>query len=384
MLNKGSPATPAEPSNYYIGLMSGTSADAVDAVVVALTNDSWQLLASQQTAIDRPIQTAIRQLMQPQGVDELARCAHLDTQLGFVFANAALSVMQLAGLSRQNIRAIGSHGQTLRHAPENTMAYSIQIGQPAVIAEQTGITTVAQFRQADLAAGGQGAPLAPLFHQAFFSTAGIDRVLVNIGGIANISTLPGSSLHSVTGFDCGPGNTLLDTHCRQILGQDFDRDGQWAATGKVHQALLNALCQDPFFSQPPPKSTGLEYFHSDWLQEYIGSISIAAADLQATLLELTASSIAQAINRYAPLAQEVYVCGGGSHNRFMMQRIQHYVEPLPLLNTAALGLEPDWVEAAGFAWLACQTLAKQSVNTVTITGAQHLVIAGAIYLANRP
>ncbi|HED13123.1 MAG TPA: anhydro-N-acetylmuramic acid kinase [Gammaproteobacteria bacterium] len=359
--------------------MSGTSADAIDAAVVMLHDHSLQLLAAQNTPIDTILLDEIRRLMAPQGYDELARCARLDIQLGDTFAQAAGSVIRLAGLTHQEIRAIGSHGQTLRHAPQGASPYSIQIGQPAVIAERTGITTVAHFRQADLAAGGQGAPLAPLFHQAFFSAHGIERAIVNIGGIANISILVTDPQQAAKGFDCGPGNTLMDHHCQQIQGRKFDQDGQWAASGKVDQALLQQLLQDPYFSQPPPKSTGLEYFNFDWLGSYQRASSIQPADLQATLLELTVVSITDALKRYAPQAREVYVCGGGSNNRTLLQRIANRMYPLSVTDTNALGLAPDWVEAAGFAWLACQTLVGHPVNTVPITGAQHAVIAGAVY-----
>lgn len=371
-----------DEAGCYVGLMSGTSADAIDAAAILLHPGSLQLLAAQNTPIDTKLLAEIRRLMVPEGHDELARCARLDVQLGDAFAQAASSVIRLAGLTHQEIRAIGSHGQTLRHAPQGTSPFSIQIGQPAVIAERTGITTVAHFRQADLAAGGQGAPLAPLFHQTLFASSTRKRVIVNIGGIANISILSADPLQPATGFDCGPGNTLMDHHCQQTLNRPFDQAGQWAASGTVDRALLQQLLQDPFFLQPPPKSTGLEYFNFHWLQQFQRASSLPAADLQATLLELTVTTITCAIKDHAPQAQEVYVCGGGSNNRALMQGIADHMGPLPVADTKALGLAPEWVEAAGFAWLASQTLACSPVNTVLATGAQHPVIAGAIYRAD--
>jgi len=381
VINQFIKSEPQDPESCYVGLMSGTSADAIDAAVVSFQARSVQLLAAKNSPIDTSLLSEIRHLMQPGGDNEMARCARLDTELGHVFAEAALSVVQQAGLKTTNIQAIGSHGQTLRHAPQDGSPYSIQIGQPAVIAEYTGITTVGHFRQSDLAAGGQGAPLAPLFHRALFSAPKIARVIVNIGGIANVSILRGDPRQPAAGFDCGPGNTLMDHHCQQARGYDFDLNGQWASSGQVDEELLQKLLQDSYFSCPPPKSTGLEYFNQNWLHQYCGTTPIQPDDLQATLLELTAITITDAIKHHATQTQEVYICGGGSNNRYLMQRLSDYLQPLPVADTTMLGLAPDWVEAVGFAWLASQALAGLAVNTTPITGARHAVICGAIYHA---
>ena len=365
---------------HYIGLMSGTSVDGIDAALVSLPdNGPLVLLATHQHNIPAAVHAAIQALMQP-GPNEIEREGEQDVQLGRLFADAAQALMAKSGVGESNIRAIGSHGQTIRHRPRATHPFTRQIGNPAVIAEQTGITTVADFRMRDMAAGGEGAPLVPAFHRWFFHKPGTGRVIVNIGGVANITWLPADGQASVLGFDTGPGNTLMDQWIMLSRGERYDRDGAWAASGKVNDELLARLLADNYFSTPPPKSTGREHFHQTWVEQHLKN-QLAAEDVQATLLELTATSIAQALNFLPAAAEEIYVCGGGSHNRHLLARLQTRLPGIPVKTTAALGLNPDWVEAVAFAWLAHQTLSGQPGNLPSVTGASRPVVLGGIYLA---
>ena len=306
----------------------------------------------------------------------------LDARLGRAFAQASRALLTRAGIPPEEIAAIGSHGQTVRHLPEPPVRNTLQIGDPNIIAEETGITTVADFRRRDLAAGGQGAPLVPAFHRAAFGLAGEYRVVVNIGGIANLTLLPPGEDCRVTGFDCGPGNLLMDAWATRHLRAPMDRAGRWAASGNVHQALLNRLLEDPYFRRPPPKSSGREHFSAVWLEAVLNPLTVqpSAADVQATLCELTATSIAGAIREHAPDAGRVLVCGGGIHNDHLMERLRRHLEDLPVCSTADHGMDPDWVEAAAFAWLAQQTLAGRPGNLPAVTGAEREVILGGIYL----
>ncbi len=363
---------------YYIGLMSGTSADAIDAVLVDLpANGPLKLIASHSLPIPEPTRHAIHSLTLP-GADEIDRLGALHTELGELFSTAALAVLRATKLTAKDVRAIGSHGQTVRHRPAGTFPFSLQIGNPSVIAERTGITTVADFRARDIAAGGQGAPLVPAFHQYMFHAPGRCRVIVNIGGIANITYLPADHTQPVLGFDTGPGNTLLDAWAQRHLGKAHDEAGQWAAGGRPADALLEKLLADPYFAAAPPKSTGREHFHSDWLTQKIPA-GLRPQDVQATLAELTARGITDAIRRFLPACAEVFVCGGGAHNRDLMERLRARLKPLPLATTEILGLAPDWVEATAFAWLAHCTLAGKTGNIPSVTGARKPVILGAVY-----
>jgi len=365
---------------HYIGLMSGTSVDGIDAALVSIPPaGGFTLVATHQHALPDAVRLAVQALMQP-GADEIDREGELDMQLGRLFAEAASALLKKSGLPPSQIRAIGSHGQTIRHRPRATHAFTRQIGNPSVIAEATGITTVADFRSRDMAAGGQGAPLVPAFHTALFRKAGTDRAIVNIGGIANITWLPGDAQAEVIGFDTGPGNTLLDFWASQQLGRAYDQDGAWASGGNVLPDLLARMLSDDYFRQRPPKSTGREHFHREWLGRYLAG-GEAPQDVQATVAELSARSIADALRQLLPgTPQEVYVCGGGSHNRDLLARLQAALGPVRLASTAALGLDPDWVEAAAFAWLAHQTLAGHPGNLPSVTGARRPVVLGGIYL----
>jgi anhydro-N-acetylmuramic acid kinase len=302
--------------------------------------------------------------------------AQLDTETGEAFAEAAAQIV--AGQDLNAVRAIGSHGQTLAHAPDARPAYTLQIGNPARISENTGISTVADFRSRDIAAGGQGAPLVPAFHQAVFSDPAISRVILNIGGIANITHLPRSG--QVTGFDTGPGNCLMDAWIQRHLGQSFDRNGDFASQGKAQQALLSAMQADTYFGKAPPKSTGTDHFSLPWVESQPGVRDLPPEDVQATLLQLSAESIAESIKLHAADAEEVLVCGGGVHNPALMAKLAQQL-PMPVYSTSRLGLDPDWVEAIAFAWLAKQALLGLPGNLPAVTGARGPRVLGCIHPA---
>ncbi|GBE10022.1 anhydro-N-acetylmuramic acid kinase [bacterium BMS3Bbin12] len=368
---------------YYIGLMSGTSMDAIDAALVDLEH-APALLATHRRVLPEDLRRDLRALAEGGIAQELECYGRLDATLGELFAEAARAVLREAGLGPDRVRAIGSHGQTVRHRPDGPHPFSLQIGDPNLIAERSGVTTVADFRRRDLAAGGQGAPLVPAFHDLVFRSPGEDRVVLNLGGIANVTCLPRTPDAPVTGFDTGPGNMLMDAWCMRHLGQPYDRDGAWAARGRVLETLLAAWLEEPFFARPPPKSTGREHFHLAWLEQTltaIGSTPAAPEDVQATLCELTAASIARAVRQYAPATRRLLVCGGGAANRTLLERLRHRLPGCTVESTAAHGLDPQWVEAAAFAWLAQRTLAGAPGNLPAVTGARHPVILGAIYPA---
>ena len=349
----------------YIGLMSGTSLDGVDGVLTALDGDL--------TAAYLPFTAELKQALlslQSTGADEIHRESLAAQQLAHVYADCVRELLASANIKSDRVTAIGAHGQTIRHLPNQ--GYTRQLNQPALLAELTGIDVIADFRSRDIAAGGQGAPLVPAFHQAVFGQTGHTRVVVNIGGISNISLLNTDS--SVSGFDTGPGNVLMDAwiHAHQ---------GVWAATGSVNQALLNHLLSEPFFSAPPPKSTGRDLFHLTWLESQLKSFpALRAEDVQATLVALTTHSIADAIQHHAANCDAVYVCGGGAYNSQLMQSLQKQLS-VPVNSTDALGISPSHVEALAFAWLAKQFCERKPGNLPSVTGAKGNRILGALYPA---
>ena len=364
--------------DLFIGLMSGTSMDGIDAALVDFSTDTPNILAthshSYPAALHRQLETAL-QLEDPLAADLTA----LDDAVGEVFAAATNELLAHAHYDPDSIAAIGSHGQTIRHEPDIATPYSLQIGNPARIASLTNIDVVADFRRADIEAGGQGAPLAPAFHRARFSSTAENRVILNIGGIANITTLPADTSRTATGFDTGPGNTLMDSWASKHLNTAMDTDGRWAAAGEVNDALLASMLTDTYLAAAPPKSTGREYFNTDWLSHYIARKDIPAQTIQATLCELTAQSIATAIQTHAADTQRLIVCGGGVHNRYLMERLQANLPGMAIDTTAAHGLDPDWVEAAAFAWLAKQRLADKPGNIPEVTGANRPVLLGNLF-----
>jgi anhydro-N-acetylmuramic acid kinase len=364
---------------HYIGLMSGTSVDGIDAALVSIpASGQPALVATHQHSLPIALRDAIQALMQP-GPNEIEREGELDIQLGHLFAQAVKELLAKSGIGSSRIRAIGSHGQTIRHRPHAPHPFTRQIGNPSVIAEETGITTVADFRARDLAAGGEGAPLVPAFHHWLFRKSGVHRVIVNIGGIANLTWLPATEDSTVLGFDTGPGNTLLDQWISLHRNQPYDRDGTWAASGHIQKELLARLLGDEYFAKAPPKSTGREHFNLAWLEQQLVDTPVLE-DIQATLAELTAASIVGGINHLPDKPAEIYVCGGGSHNRHLLARLRALLIGIPVATTEALGFDPDWVEAAAFAWLAHQTLAGHAGNLPSVTGARHPVLLGGIYL----
>ncbi|WP_226665086.1 anhydro-N-acetylmuramic acid kinase [Microbulbifer aggregans] len=372
-------------TELYIGLMSGTSVDCIDAVLVefsSLESPAPSPALRTVAAIGHPINTetrdAILALCAP-GPSELDRSGQLDRQLGIQFAEAALAVLKEANVAPGDVTAIGSHGQTVRHRPPGSvsMPFTLQIGDPNTIAAQTGITTVADFRRRDMALGGQGAPLMPAFHNAIFRTQQ-DRAVVNIGGMANITELAADG--AIRGYDTGPGNALLDYWVKLHLGKAYDADGLWAASGSAHPELLNRLLSDQFFATPPPKSTGREAFNPSWLERASAGLEVAPADVQATLAEVTAASIANGIHEFSA-GGELLVCGGGARNKDLMARLQRRLPTWSVAPTDQYGLDADWVEGAGFAWLARQTLLGLPGNCPAVTGAEKSTILGAIYPA---
>jgi anhydro-N-acetylmuramic acid kinase len=363
---------------YFIGLISGTSLDAIDCALVSFDADKPVLHSSLALQYPAELHHNLLELCQ-HPLTSLESLGELDVAVGEQFARAVRALMEQEKLSAEQIVAIGSHGQTVFHKPAKPLAFSLQIGDPNTIALQTGIATVADFRGMDVAAGGQGAPLAPLFHRAVFGSTEHARVIVNLGGIANISILAPGQDH--LGYDTGPANVLLDYWADRHLGQPVDLQGQWAASGQVNEELLGRLLDDPYFASPEPKSTGREYFNGRWLEEQLAQSgeSAEAVDVQATLLELTAATIAMEIeNQLSP--DQVFLCGGGAHNTALLNRVQELLPDSEVASTAKLGISPDWVEAMTFAWLARQRLEEIPQDTRSITGAARPVILGSVYL----
>lgn len=358
----------------YIGLMSGTSLDGLDFVLIQ-QNDRTTLLGTHYEPMPPQLKQELLDLCSP-GPDELARAAMAEqawAELASTGVNKLLGKLQV---DAKAIRAIGSHGQTIRHEPQR--GFTIQIGHPPLLAELTTISVVGDFRRRDMAAGGQGAPLVPAFHEAMFSDTTRIRAVLNIGGFSNLSLLyPGKTTR---GFDCGPGNVLLDAWIQRHQGLAYDRNGDWACTGQANTQLLTKLLEDEFFAAQGPKSTGRELFNLPWLETHLASCpDMAPANVQATLLELTARSIRDALLASQPETQDILVCGGGAHNAALMQRLQDLLPECQVTSTADYGVEPDWIEAMAFAWLAHCCLEGIPANRPSVTGAQGPRILGAIY-----
>lgn len=370
---------------YCIGLMSGTSLDGVDGVLVDFA-EGTQVLWHASRGFDAALRAELLALNTPDGRDELHRAALAANALARSYAEVVRELLQATGLAPAQIAAIGAHGQTVRHRPQmfDGTGYTLQLNSPALLAELSGVAVVADLRSRDVAAGGQGAPLVPAFHQGVFGRPGETVLVLNIGGIANLSVLAGDG--TVLGFDCGPGNALMDGWCQAHTGQPYDDGGQWAATGQVLPALLDRLLAEPFLQQPPPKSTGRDLFHADWLAGHLSASATSAADarpadVQATLTEFTARACAGAVQRFGHGGDELLVCGGGAFNTQLMQRIAALLPGVAVDTTAARGLPPQQVEAAAFAWLARQALLGLPGNLPAVTGARGPRILGAIHPA---
>jgi len=360
----------------YLGMMSGTSMDAIDAALVDFDRTPLCIVACSATAFEPDLKRRITALADRWDHVSLDELGQLDVALAHAFAAAANQLLRAAGVAPDAVTAIGSHGQTIRHRPDLPFPFTTQIGDPSTLAEATGITVVADFRRRDVAAGGQGAPLLPVFHDQVFRSDAEPRAIVNLGGIGNVTVLTRGSV--VTGFDTGPGNRLLDAWIGRHRGLDYDQDGAWAGSGTCDPELLELLLDEPYLSLPPPKSTGRELFNLEWLQRKLGPSPRRPEDVQATLLEFTAASVADAVSRFAPGAS-LYVCGGGAHNQTLLHAIARRVAPQRVASTAALGLDPDYVEAVAFAWFARRTLAGLTSSAGSVTGARGARILGGIY-----
>jgi anhydro-N-acetylmuramic acid kinase len=360
----------------FLGLISGTSVDAIDAALVDFDVAPLRVIATSATPFAPALKRRLSTLIENAAGVALDEVGQIDVEVGRAFAQAALDLMRSAGVGAGRVTAIGSHGQTLRHRPDLPAPFTWQIGDPNTLAEMTGVGVVADFRRRDVAAGGQGAPLLPVFHDHVFRSDSEDRVIANLGGIANITILTRDS--SVAGFDTGPANRLLDAWISLHEGKEFDAGGAWAATGQVDHTLLRELLDEPYFHLTPPKSTGRELFNLPWLQSKLGLFSRQPCDVQATLQQFTAVSLADAVRQYAPGAA-LYVCGGGAHNLTLLNAIALLIAPNRVAGTETLGLDPDFVEAVAFAWFAKRTLEGLTSSAASVTGAKGARILGGVY-----
>jgi anhydro-N-acetylmuramic acid kinase len=366
----------SDDGGLFLGLISGTSVDGIDAALVAF-DPAPRLVFGRTYALSAPLAADILELSQAEARLSLDEVGRLDTRLGQAFAVAARQALADSGTEPARVVAIGSHGQTLRHDPRGAAPFTLQLGDASVIAETTGITTVADFRRRDVAAGGQGAPLMPAFHAATMHSPEEARAVLNLGGIANLTLLPREG--EVRGFDTGPANGLMDAWCLLQLGKPYDQDGDFARSGRVDEALLERLLAEPWFALPAPKSTGRDQFQLQWLRSRMAGLDTAAADVQATLCELSAATVAQALQSTQADTQRLLVCGGGVHNPLLMARLSARLPGVRVESTASLGMDPDFIEAAGFAWLARETLAGRPGNLPAVTGASGPRVLGAIH-----
>lgn len=358
-----------------IGLMSGTSLDGVDAALVEFHDGRPRCVATHYQPFPAALRARALQLQSP-AADELHDAAVFGNELARLYASTVNALLSTASITAEDVAAIGCHGQTVRHQPQ--AGYTLQLNNPALLAELTGITVIADFRSRDIAAGGQGAPLVPAFHAKVFGATDSHRTILNLGGIANLTDLnPGRAVH---GFDCGPANLLLDAWAQAHIGKAYDADGTWAASGTCLPTLLDRLLAEPFFAAAPPKSCGREDFNLDWLRRFLAG-NERTEDVQATLTELTARSVSEAIARWCGVPAALYVCGGGAHNSYLMRRLAALLPQTAVATTDALDLPADWVEAVAFAWLAWRTLHRLPGNLPTVTGAKGPRILGAIYYA---
>ena len=370
--------------DLYIGLMSGTSLDGLDGVLVDFSSRHPQVLGHTSLAFPDALKAEFLAL-NASGPNELHRAALAGNSLARLYAEVVTQLLLQCKLAASAVKAIGAHGQTVRHRPRefDGTGYTLQINQPALLAELTGIDTVADFRSRDVAAGGQGAPLVPPFHAAYFGCGTAPRAVLNIGGISNITLLNPTAAVDVLGFDCGPGNALMDGWCQMHTGQPFDDNGRWAASGQMDARLLEQLLGEPFFAAPPPKSTGRDLFNRPWLDAHLTRFAdtLPAQDVQATLTELTALVCAKSLLRHAPACESLIVCGGGAHNGYLMRRLAVALDPRPVESSAAFGMPPLQVEATAFAWLARQWVLQRTASLESVTGARGARMLGAMYPA---
>ncbi|MDD2928532.1 MAG: anhydro-N-acetylmuramic acid kinase [Sideroxydans sp.] len=362
-------------SELYIGIMSGTSLDGIDVALVEFGEGRPQLRSSHYQSYPRSLKDVLLELHQS-GFDEIHRTQLASITLARAYADATYALLHKAGISPSHIQAIGCHGQTIRHRPEQ--GYTVQLGNSAFLAELTGIHVVSDFRSRDIAAGGQGAPLVPAFHDTMLRHPTIHRAILNLGGISNLTDLEPGCI--TTGFDTGPGNLLLDSWISKHLARPYDQDGEWASSGKSIPSLLQRMLTEPYFAAPPPKSTGRDLFNMAWLENHLDGTE-SPADVQATLLSLTCDSIAEAVNKFCVGTDELLLCGGGAHNAALISLLQQRLPLCRIQKTDALDIPADWMEAIAFAWLARQTMHLHPGNLPAATGATHPCVLGAIYPA---
>ena len=367
-------------NQYYLGLISGTSADGIDAALVRFDGDATharpELAFGRTYPWDPALRARLVELGQRTAMLTLDEVGELDVRIGRAFAHAAKAAIEASGVATADIAAIGSHGQTLRHRAQGEIPFTLQLGDPSTIAERCGVRVVADFRRRDVAAGGHGAPLVPAFHAATLHSDAEDRAALNLGGIANFTLLPANG--AVRGFDTGPANGLMDAWCLRHSGQAYDMGGGFAAQGRIDEALLARLLDEPWFALPPPKSTGRDQFHLAWMESKLRGDE-APADVQATLLALSVRTIADALRAAQPHTQRVIACGGGVHNPLLMAALAAAMPGSVVESSAMHGLDPDFVEAMAFAWLARETLAGRPGNLPAVTGAAGPRVLGAIY-----
>lgn len=366
---------------YYIGLMSGTSMDGIDAALVEFNGKHIKLIASHSHHIPQALKEKLQILALDAPGASLDMLGEADTELGSVFADATNTLLKLANFRAEQITAIGSHGQTVRHRPDLKNSFSMQIGDANKISYLTGITTVADFRRKDMAAGGEGAPLAPRFHQQVFHSDDENRAILNIGGIANITYLPSQATSNSFGFDTGPGNTLMDAWIQKHRHKNYDNNGMWSASATADQQLVNHLMLDAFVNSKPPRSTGREHYNLNWLAQQLKNFShLDAGQVQASLCQFTCNSIVHAIEEHLPETHSLIVCGGGVHNAHLMNQLSEKLARIRVTSSDDFGIHPDWVEAIAFAWLARQTINKKPGNLPMVTGARQETVLGAVYL----
>lgn len=365
------------PARLFVGLMSGTSVDSVDAALVVIGDTTFELLAIHTAQYPADLRAALLELKSNPSI-HLGDFIALDNRVGHTFADVTVELLEKCNTPVSGVAAIGSHGQTIFHQPAGNYPGTLQIGDPGIIAATTGIDVVADFRRADMAAGGQGAPLAPAFHEYMLGHAS-GKIVINLGGIANITVLG----ERVTGFDTGPANSILDEYTQSYLQKPFDSEGQLARSGKVDDVWLDTMLGDPYFALPPPKSTGTDYFNLDWALQHPGSEALAPADILATLTELTVTTVADNVRNYAADGAEVYLCGGGAKNSFLVKRLESMLPSIRVRQLDISGVSGDACEACTFAWLAYRHLQHKTGNLVEVTGADEAVILGGLYPRNR-
>ena len=363
-------------NELFIGMLSGTSRDGVDAVLVDFDHGKMEILHAVCAPYPTAIKSTLDQLLETGEPPSTDVATLLDENLGRFFGRVAQNLLRDTDLETRDIRAIGSHGQTVWHEPNGENPMTIQLGKPELIARGTSCTVVADFRAADLQAGGQGAPLAPLLHRKLFHDSTENRAVLNLGGIANLTSLPAAG--GVSGFDCGPGNCLMDMWTQRHLRKEYDNNGRWASRGSIDDKLLAKLLDDPYFRIPSPKSTGLEYFNIHWLENKLAESDIDPENMQTTLAELTAVSIAQCLAD-ATEPERLLVCGGGTHNTYLMRRLANALPEVIVESTTRYGVDPDWVEGLLFAWLARERLGESLQDTTPVTGAEQPTLLGTIH-----